>query len=533
MIKNSFIFIPGIGQKTEQKLWEMGILSWDELEWCDFSFIKNKKNVKKYIRNAHHAVLEKKTDFFATVLPPKEYWRLYKEFQDKTLFLDIETTGLSPYYNFITLICTYDGKNIKFFIKDNNLNEIIFFIQNYEIIVTFNGTLFDLPFIKKEIPEIQFPPIHIDLRFLLKSIGINGPLKKVEEKIGIERPTELKELDGKDAVLLWHKFMRGDTISLEKLIYYNIYDTVNLEKLLRFSYNQKVKSILPKSGKRYIQRSLIASSIPSRNRNRVNYLLPVKNTKIPKTICSWHKDLLEVKVNGDISARVDRRKLTSKKISINFLIKQIKKHAFFPTCVGIDLSASEKKASGICVLKENKAYLNVAMTDQEIHSIIKDVSPTLISIDSPLGLPNGRCCVSEECDCRKYGITRECERILRKRGIGVYPCLIKSMQKLTLRGMKISRFLENNGYKVIESYPGAAQDILHFPRKKVSLEELKKELIAMGIDVYTNRTLITHDEIDALTSALVGFFYMADMYEAIGNEQEGLLIIPDLQNWEK
>ena len=55
----------------------------------------------------------------------------------------------------------------------------------------------------------------------------------------------------------------------------------------------------------------------------------------------------------------------------------------------------------------------------------------------------------------------------------------------------------------------------------------------MGIDVYTNRTLITHDEIDALTSALVGFFYMADMYEAIGNEQEGLLIIPDLQNWEK
>jgi predicted nuclease with RNAse H fold len=107
------------------------------------------------------------------------------------------------------------------------------------------------------------------------------------------------------------------------------------------------------------------------------------------------------------------------------------------------------------------------------------------------------------------------------------------MQKLTLRGMKISQFLKDSGYKVIESYPGAAQDILHFPRKKVSLEELKKELIAMGIDVYTNRTLITHDEIDALTSALVGFFYMADMYEAIGNEQEGLLIIPDLQNWEK
>ena len=50
----------------------------------------------------------------------------------------------------------------------------------------------------------------------------------------------------------------------------------------------------------------------------------------------------------------------------------------------------------------------------------------------------------------------------------------------------------------------------------------------MGIKIFSDNNLITHDEIDALTSALVGYFYLANMYEAIGNTEEGLLIIPAL-----
>jgi len=37
----------------------------------------------------------------------------------------------------------------------------------------------------------------------------------------------------------------------------------------------------------------------------------------------------------------------------------------------------------------------------------------------------------------------------------------------------------------------------------------------------------THDELDALTSALVGYFYLAGSYEAIGNAMEGYPILPD------
>ena len=124
---------------------------------------------------------------------------------------------------------------------------------------------------------------------------------------------------------------------------------------------------------------------------------------------------------------------------------------------------------------------------------------------------------------------RECERILKRRGINVYPCLIPSMQKLTLRGMNLTKAFEEKGVQVIESYPGAAQDILGFPRKRIDLKALEVDLMNMGIKPHSDKEVISHDELDALTSALVGYFYLAGMYEAIGNPEEKYLIIPNLK----
>jgi hypothetical protein len=39
-------------------------------------------------------------------------------------------------------------------------------------------------------------------------------------------------------------------------------------------------------------------------------------------------------------------------------------------------------------------------------------------------------------------------------------------------------------------------------------------------------TDVTHDEIDAITSALVGLFYLADDYIALGTAAEDYLIVP-------
>jgi len=55
------------------------------------------------------------------------------------------------------------------------------------MIVTFNGTCFDVPFIKKIFPEINFNQIHIDLRYFLKRLGLSGGLKIIENEMNIKR----------------------------------------------------------------------------------------------------------------------------------------------------------------------------------------------------------------------------------------------------------------------------------------------------------------------------------------------------------
>ena len=444
----------------------------------------------------------------------------------KSLFLDIETTGLSLYYDAITLIGTFDGYNIKIFLRDNNLRDIIDYLRNYEIIVTFNGKLFDIPFIQKEFPDIKIPPIHIDLRFLLRSLGLTGSLKDIEKNVGIGREKDIQEINGREAAVLWTKFVKGDDGALKKLLLYNIYDTVNLEKLMQFAYITKIKKdILSKIKNDFIQQSL------SDNLEEFNCYLPPFHITIPTINIIPCNKLLKINVNDETLLEIDRGKIrTTIEIKINTLIKKIRNKGYKPLSVGIDLAGSEKRASGVCILREDKAYLTLLKTDEEIISTILDVKPTIISIDSPLSLPKGRCCTSDSCECRKNGITRECERILKKRGINVYPCLIKSMQKLTARGIKLSQVFEDHGYQVIESYPGAAQDILRFPRRRINLKELEIDLMNMGIVPSSDKGTVTHDEVDALTSALVGYFYLAGMYEAIGNIEEGYLIIPDLKN---
>ncbi len=97
------------------------------------------------------------------------------------------------------------------------------------------------------------------------------------------------------------------------------------------------------------------------------------------------------------------------------------------------------------------------------------------------------------------------------------------MQGLTRRGIEMTEKLRQHGIPVIESYPGAAQDILGIPRKKTDEKLLSLGLSSFGFSIDNH---LTHDELDAITSAMVGYFYLADEYEGIGAEDEGYMIIP-------
>jgi hypothetical protein len=197
--------------------------------------------------------------------------------------------------------------------------------------------------------------------------------------------------------------------------------------------------------------------------------------------------------------------------------------------VGIDLTGSETKASGWALLVNGTAQTKRLLSNRELIEETIQLQPAVISMDSPLSLPVGRVSVFDDDPGRKkYGITRECERIMAKRGVRSYPPLIQSMQKLTQRGIHLANEFRKLGYTVIESYPGITQDILGIPRKRKGLEYLVKGLQSFGIKGTYDRKGTSHDEMDAITAALVGYFYLAGKYERLGNEEEGYLIIPDI-----
>ena len=114
--------------------------------------------------------------------------------------------------------------------------------------------------------------------------------------------------------------------------------------------------------------------------------------------------------------------------------------------VGIDLTGSELRPSGWSFLHNGQANTERIGSDEQLIAATLAVKPDLISIDSPLSLPKGRISVDDDDPGRQsYGIMRECERILKKRGVNVYPSLIRSMQSLTARGIRLREARSQNG----------------------------------------------------------------------------------------
>ncbi len=193
--------------------------------------------------------------------------------------------------------------------------------------------------------------------------------------------------------------------------------------------------------------------------------------------------------------------------------------------VGLDLTAGHGKATGVAYLTGNRVETVSLVSDDEIVEFILDKRPTLVSIDSPLGLPGGGREINPTA-----GIVRAAERDLASIGVPAYPALIDSMRDLTLRGIALKERIESwpDPPKVLESYPGAAQDILCIPRKQKSLALLRNGLLELGLTGPGLKTK-SHDEMDAITSAVVGRYFETGQYEPMGIESEAQLIVPKVR----
>ncbi|MCK5537472.1 MAG: ribonuclease H-like domain-containing protein [Bacteroidales bacterium] len=245
MLQKSFSHIPSIGTATEKKIWESGINSMDDFVKSPPDFLSKNKlsRITEYIQISKEKISAKDAYYFYEKLSTNEHWRLFREFQDLTAYLDIETTGLGDPGDIITTISLYDGKDIKYYINGKNLNDFKKDILQYQVIVTYNGKSFDVPFIERYF-GITISHAHLDLRHILYSLGYSGGLKSCEHQLGIGRTGYLAEVDGYFAVLLWHDYQKNQNEkSLETLLSYNIEDVLNLEFLMIEAYNQKIKDI--------------------------------------------------------------------------------------------------------------------------------------------------------------------------------------------------------------------------------------------------------------------------------------------------
>jgi len=242
MLKNTFIHTPGIGMKSEQKIWSSGIYSWNDLLKGDLAFFTPTKRdiLRRSIEESHEQLSKLNPEFFGTRIPSNQHWRIFPEFKESTAYLDIETTGLESLINKITTIALYDGSSIFTYIKGENLDQFKEDIQKYKVLVTYNGKCFDVPFLKSFF-GIELNQVHIDLRYVLRSLGYTGGLKGCEKRVGIDRGN-LEGVDGYFAVLLWDDYQRNKNVkALETLLAYNIHDVVSLETLLVLSYNLKLR----------------------------------------------------------------------------------------------------------------------------------------------------------------------------------------------------------------------------------------------------------------------------------------------------
>ncbi|AEG19099.1 DUF429 domain-containing protein [Methanobacterium paludis] len=188
--------------------------------------------------------------------------------------------------------------------------------------------------------------------------------------------------------------------------------------------------------------------------------------------------------------------------------------------LGIDLAGKPENPTGISILNVSNDLkildikFDVFYEDEEILKKTDLISPSLITIDAPLSLPKGGCCLSKDCSCSKVGgHFREAERKIRKYG-SVLPLTFRGMRMLTERGIGLSNRLKGK-YKVIEVHPRTVQKVLGF-------DDLYRDLSKY----FKLPDGVTEHELDAALTAITGLFYIKNCYMEFGDPEEGTIILP-------
>lgn len=232
MITASFRHIKGIGPLRERQLWFSGVRGWADLP-AEGEVISPRLDgsLRQGVAESARRLAEGDLEFFARALPQTEHWRLLPQVIEGAAFLDIEAAGEK-----VTVAGVLDARGLASFGGD--LGGFLERSRGWRALVTFNGTAFDLPILRRVLPDWRPPSVHVDLRHVYQRLREKGGLKELEPRAGFIRPPHLAKLSGADAVALWQAQVRGDRSALRRLVEYNLYDVFHLKPLAELGYNR-------------------------------------------------------------------------------------------------------------------------------------------------------------------------------------------------------------------------------------------------------------------------------------------------------
>jgi uncharacterized protein len=227
LINGCFRHIRSVGPMTESALRERGFLTWEDCLKREADLPLQGRRRKEFIEGIikSREMLERHDlRYLTSVFPLSEQWRILAAYLQRATFIDCETTGLSRHYSHVSVIAAHHGGGTRAFVYGENLEDFLSLVDEAELLVTFNGSSFDIPFLEKtfNIPLIDCP--HIDLRWVAWHAGYRGGLKSIERMFGIKRPADVEGIDGFEAVDLFYRWQSGEKNARRLLIQYCMAD---------------------------------------------------------------------------------------------------------------------------------------------------------------------------------------------------------------------------------------------------------------------------------------------------------------------
>lgn len=204
--------------------------------------------------------------------------------------------------------------------------------------------------------------------------------------------------------------------------------------------------------------------------------------------------------------------------------------------VGIDLTSSEDKGSACAFLHDDASLLRLTSlkSDDDILGATRELCPSIVAIDAPLGFPKGMCCLEESCPCRSGWPFkgRAVEQELARRGIPLYFTTKRSIiKKMVYRGIRLASELSAQGHEVLEVYPYASKVALFgkpIPRKTTAegLEFLREKLSKLVPGLSGWRDRLDHDLCDALIAGYTAYLHKLGRTESVGVGEEVRIVMP-------